>query len=263
MDHAGHRERLRQRYQAGGLSAFADHEILELLLTFAIPRVNTNDTAHLLIDRFGSLNGVLEATQEELEQVQGIGRQASTLLSMMLPLMRKYERGRLMPRARLESYADIAEYCKTLFLGKGQEEFYLISLDAEMKLLAVKCLGQGTPTEVPVLPQAVLREALRSNAVGAVLAHNHPSGRAEPSQEDVTLTQTLQQLLQSAGIRLYDHVIVSGGEAYSFFSHRWIGMPEETAPEEEEAQHLAAERPGRVLPPRMNKAPARNRTNKK
>ena len=103
MEHAGHRERLRKRYAENGFAGFAEHEILELLLTFAIPRVNTNPQAHRLIDRFGSLTGVLEADQKELQAVEGIGPQAATLLSMMLPLLREYQQKKLLPRVRLGS----------------------------------------------------------------------------------------------------------------------------------------------------------------
>lgn len=255
-DHAGHRERIRKRFAENGLTGFAEHEILELLLTFAIPRVNTNPQAHRLIDTFGSLNGVLEASQKELESVQGIGPQASTLLSMLLPILRVYERNKALPRPRLSTYADIVAFCRTLFLGKNWEEFYVLCLDADLNLLSAKRIARGTPTEVNALPRLVLEELLQSHAAGAVITHNHPSANASPSQEDVDVTLTIDQLLKGVGIRLYDHVLIAGEREYSFFAHRWLepsAMRMPFSEEDESPPQLAAEHPQRMLPARRKK----------
>ena len=252
MEHAGHRERLRKRYAENGFSGFAEHEILELLLTFAIPRINTNPQAHRLIDRFGSLTGVLEANQKELEAVEGIGPQASTLLTMMLPLLREYEQKKLLPRVRFGNYADLAAYCRTLYLGVCREEFYVLSLDADLHLLAAKRIAEGTPTEVSALPRQVLEELLRNHAACAVISHNHPSGSLMPSQEDVDITLAIQSVLTGVGIRLYDHVLIAGNREYSFTRHH---MMDWGSPEEREESELpeAAERPQRKLTGRNEK----------
>ena len=253
MEHAGHRERLRQRYMKEGLAGFAPHEALELLLTYAIPRVNTNPLAHALIDRFGSLAAVLEAAPAELEQVSGIGRQASTLLGMMLPLLRMYEQEKLLPRRQLNNYRDLAAYCRTLFLGAGCEQFYLLSLDANLSLLATTLLAQGTPSEVRADPRMVMQQLMRHNAMGAVVAHNHPSGSLTPSQEDVEFTQRLYEILSSVGIRLYDHVLIAGGRDFSFSAHRLLDGRETAFLPEERDEPMAADRPQRRLPPRAKK----------
>ena len=219
MEHAGHRERLRRRYRQEGLEGFAPHEALELLLTYAIPRVNTNPLAHALISRFGSLGGVLEASPEELEQVPGIGPQASTLLNMLVPLLRMYEQEKLLPRRSIATYADLAAYCRTLFLGVGVEQFYVLCLDAKLHLIAARRISQGTPSEVSAQPRMVVHELMRCNAVGAVICHNHPSGSPLPSQADVEITWEIQNALRSVDIRLYDHVIIAGNKDYSFVSH--------------------------------------------
>ena len=247
MEHAGHRERLRERYRTEGLEGFAPHEVLELLLTYAIPRQDTNPIAHRLVDRFGSLHGVLEASPQELEQVDGVGPRASALLSMLLPVLRRYEQEKLLPRPRLNTYVELAPYCRSLFLGKTVEQLYLLCFDAKMNLLAAKRLASGTPSEVQVLPRQVAQEAIRHNAVGAVLAHNHPSGSVDPSDEDVEMTYRVQTALDSVGVRLYDHVIVSGGRDFSMFANRLIaGAPRPSAPPEAEME-LAADRPQRQL----------------
>lgn len=246
-DHSGHRERLRARYARGGLEGFAPHEVLELLLTFAIPRIDVNPLAHRLIDRFGSLQAVMEASVEELRQVPGMGVQAATLISMLLPVMQAYQREKGRPKKKLTTYAQLADYCRTLFLGAGCEKFYLLCFDAQMQLLSTPLIADGTPTEVSVLPRKIMQELMRHNASGAVLTHNHPSGSPLPSAEDMAVTKEIQELLCGVDIRLYDHVIVAGDQDYSFFAHRALNA----APAFEEEEPLAAERPQRLRPQRQ------------
>ena len=222
MDHAGHRERLRKRYLQEGLSSFAPHETLELLLTYAIPRVDTNEPAHRLIDRFGSFSGVLEAPAVELQQVEGIGPRSAALISMMLPMLRRYQQEKLRPRQNLDHYPMLRDYCCTLFLGAQVEKCFALCFDAKLNLLATVLLAQGTPGEVAIQPRRVAQELIRYNAVGAVLCHNHPSGTAAPSQADITLTAEVKKVLDAVGLRLYDHVIIAGAEDYSFFNHHLL-----------------------------------------
>ena len=126
-EHAGHRERLRERYKREGLGGFAPHEVLELLLTYAIPRVDTNPLAHALIRRFGSLHAVMEASPAELEQVPGIGPGASTLITLLLPLLRMYEQEKLLPRKKLDTWTELTAYCRSLFLGVTEEQFTIMA----------------------------------------------------------------------------------------------------------------------------------------
>ncbi len=252
MDHAGHRERLRRRFDQEGLGGFAPHEALELLLTYAIPRIDTNGLAHALIRRFGSLGAVLEASKEDLTQVEGIGPRAAALIAMMVPLLRMYEQEKLQPRLWLGNYGELAAYCRTLFLGVGVEQFYVLSLDAKLNLIAAARLSQGTPSEVSVQPRQVVQELIRRNAVGAVLCHNHPSGSVLPSREDVRITQEIGHILESMGMRLYDHIVISGNKDYSFNAHQLLDGAGGSAAflPVREPDALAADRPLRTLPVR-------------
>ena len=252
MDHTGHRERLRRRFDQEGLKGFAPHEVLELLLTYAIPRIDTNGLAHALIRRFGSLSAVLEASKADLMQVEGIGPRAAALLTMMVPMLRMYEQDKLQPRPCLGNYGDLAAYCRTLFFGVGVEQFYVLCLDAKLNLLSAVLLSQGTPSEVSVQPRIVVQELIRHNAMGAVLCHNHPSGSVTPSFEDVRITQEIQHILDSMGMRLYDHIVVSGKKDYSFNAHHLLdsGSDSPAFLPAREADALAAERPLRTLPMR-------------
>lgn len=251
MEHDGHRERLRNRYRKEGVDGFSPHEVLELLLTYAIPRVNTNPIAHQLMNHFGSFHAVLEAAPEELEKVPGMGPQSSLLISMLLPIFRVYEQERLLPRLRLNTYPELAAYCRTLFLGALNEQIYVLCFDARLRLLATELIASGTPDEVTVIPRLIVSTLMRHNAVGAVVTHNHPSGSPLPSQEDVDMTAGIQALLGGVGVRLYDHVLIAGEQDFSF--HRNGMMGEAAAMGQEARGALAAERPQRQLPARSKK----------
>ena len=210
--------------------------MLELLLTYAIPRVDTNPIAHALIRRFGSLHGVLEASSEELGQVAGVGPQAATLITMLLPVLRMYEQEKLLPRRRLQTYDQLAAYCRTLFLGVSSEQFYLLCFDAQLQLTATVLISSGTPTEVNAHPRLVMQELMRHNAVSAALTHNHPSACPKPSVEDIDLTVELQSLMHSVGIRLIDHIIIAGEQDCSILSASFQEA-------QEKPLSLAADRP--------------------
>lgn len=253
-EHDGHRERLRRRFEKDRLKNFSPHEILELLLTYALPRINVNPLAHQLLDHFGSLSAVLEASPAELCRIKGIGPRAATLVAMMLPLFQQYEWDKTMPRMQLDTYSQLAAYCRTLFLGASTEQFYVICLDAKLKVLATEMINSGTPLEVAVSPRLVVRELIRHNAMGAVITHNHPSGSPCPSQEDLDVTEEIRKALQSVDIRLYDHLIIADTEDFSFHRHGCLETELPILfPAAENAQSLAADRPQRKLPPRGKK----------
>ena len=216
-EHQGHRERMRARFERdSGMESFAPHEALELLLTYAIPRKDTNPIAHRLIDHFGSLHAVLEAPTDELTAVPEIGQRAAQLITMLLPLFRLYENDRLQKRATLDSYRLVRDYCWSLYHGVTVEKFYLLSLDSQLKLLDVRVIAEGTLDEVPVYPREVVGILLRQKAAGAVISHNHPGQTSAPSQADIELTRRLHRLLGEIGITLHDHVIIGTDGTYSF-----------------------------------------------
>ena len=216
-EHQGHRERLRQRFERdSGMDSFAPHEALELLLTYAIPRKDTNPIAHHLIDHFGSLHAVLEAPADELTAVPEIGQRAAQLITMLLPLFRLYENDRLKSRVTLDSHRLLRDYCGALYRGVTVEKFYLLSLDNRLKLIDARVIAEGTLDEVPVYPREVVAALLRLNAAGAVISHNHPGQTSAPSEADIRLTHRLQHVLSEIGITLHDHVIVGTDGTYSF-----------------------------------------------
>ncbi|MBQ4074649.1 MAG: DNA repair protein RadC [Clostridia bacterium] len=252
MEHDGHRERLRQRFISQGLEGFEPHEVLELMLTYAIPRVNTNPIAHRLLSHFGSFHRVLQAHPRELMQVEGIGSNAATLLSMLVPMFRRYQQDAMKNGQKLENYRDLSAYCATLFLGAADEHLYLLCFDAQLRLLATELIARGTPDEVKMIPRQIVQALLRYHATGAVICHNHPGFSLIPSQEDVDITSHVRLVLEGIGIRLYDHILVAGDQTFSFCQHGYL---EEERPilfplEQEE---MAAEKPLRKMPPRKRR----------
>ena len=213
--HQGHRHRLRERFRMEGLESFAPHEVLELLLFFSRARGNTNPLAHRLLDTFGSLKGVFEAPVDQLCTVDGVGEETATLLSMMVPLFRRYELCRCEEEKHLIHMQEVRDYCRALLTGLRKERFYLISLSAQHKVLGHRLLAEGSLAEVPAYPRQVAETALNHNAYSVILCHNHPGGDARASLADVEVTRELETVLAKLGILLADHIIVGDQRTYS------------------------------------------------
>jgi len=213
--HAGHRERIRERARQEGLAAFSEHEVLELLLTYAIPQKDVNPLAHELVARFGSLAGVFDADEEELMRVPGVGRNAALLLSLMPQMMRYYQTNALGERPVVTNLSQAYATCAPLFLGVRQEYLYMLSLNKSGRVLHVSLLHTGTVDQVTLYPRIVIETALRHGAHAVLLAHNHPGGSREPSFADRQATANVAGALSTLEIKLIDHLVFSGAEAYS------------------------------------------------
>ena len=217
--HEGHRGRMRERFCQEGLDGFAPHEVLELLLFYAKARGDTNSLAHLLLDRFGSLKGVFEARPEQLMSVKGVGRETATLISMIVPMFRRYHQCICAEIKTIARRNDAERYCLATMAGLRRERLYLISLSSSMKVLGRSMLCEGNLIEVPAYPRHVVEAALNHNAHSVILCHNHPGGHAEPSEADIELTVGLEGLLRHLDIQLIDHIIVAGTSTYSMTLH--------------------------------------------
>ena len=196
--HEGHRQRKKEQFREHGLDAFADHEALELLLYYAIPRQDTNPIAHHLLERFGSL--------------EGVGENAATLIRLLFPLCRRVRTSGGRHEVIFNTRENIGAYFIELFLGERREVFYEACLDAKGKLLACYRLAEGSPDQVTINMRRVVENALNANASLVVLSHNHPSGVALPSKEDNQTTLQIKRALADIGVQLVDHVIVADGD---------------------------------------------------
>ena len=200
-----------------GLSGFADHEALELLLYYAIPRRDTNPIAHELMDRFGTLSGVLSAPVELLKQVDGVGESAAVLLRLAPLLAQKARLAEAEREIALNTVDSIGAYLLERFSQERNEAVYQLCLDRKGKLLACKRLGEGSASAVNLDIRKLVENALLSSASSVILAHNHPSGVALPSDDDHTATQQARAALEAIGVQLADHIIVADGDFVSFF----------------------------------------------
>jgi len=223
--HGGHRERMKKRYLQTHFEGMASHEVLELLLYYAIPQKDTNPLAHKLIEEFGSLSGVLDAAPEDLMRIDGIGLHAATLLTMMPDMFRAYRADLLRTKTVLNTSELAKEYCRVLLSGKTKEYFYVISLDNSSKVLNTKKICEGTIDAVSYYPRVVLESIFRSNGKKAILVHNHPSGIMKPSDLDVRATLEIKRVLEGVDIQLLDHIIVGKDSAISMVQEREINLP--------------------------------------
>ena len=213
--HKDHRKHVRERFLREGLDGFTEVQVLELLLFYVIPRIDTNPIAHRLVDRFGSLAQVLEAPVEELEKVEGIGPNAALLLSLITAVSRVYAVNRTEKQKILRTIDDCGEYLKSFFIGRRTEVVYLLCLDAKCKVLGCRQVGEGSVNSANVPIRRIVELALGLNASSVVLAHNHPSGLALPSGEDVSTTCRVAAALSTVDIPLVDHIIVADDDFVS------------------------------------------------
>ena len=213
--HDGHRQRLKTRFREEGLDHFEEHEVLELLLYYTIPRRDTNPIAHELMNRFGSLSQVLDARPEELAKVDGMGDAAATFLSLITSVGRYYLVNRTMLETILPTLDKCGQYLVPFFHGRRNEMVYILCLDAKCKVLCCKEMGEGSVNSAGVPIRRIVETALGVNATSVILAHNHPSGFAFPSDEDVLTTRRVALALDAVEIQLVDHIIVSDDDFVS------------------------------------------------
>lgn len=220
--HHGHRERMKQEFLQGGLAHFSEPRVLELLLFYSRLQGDVNPLAHRLLDTFGSLAGVLDAPPEALAKVPGVGENTVVLLKLLPAIAARYLASRTSAEMILSDSASLHELFLPYFFGARNEMSYLACFDSKLKLLGVKKISEGSPNANEISIRKISTEALALNATVVVLAHNHPSGLATPSEEDIFTTRYIQDSLRPLGITLYDHVILADGEMVSLKDSRYL-----------------------------------------
>ena len=212
--HDGHRQRLKDRFLREGLDGFTDVQVLELLLFYVVPRKDTNPIAHDLVDRFGSLARVLDASVLKLTEVNGVTENGATFLKLVREIERRYALSQG-EEIILNTIDDCCEYLVRFFKGKRNETVFLLSLDAKLKLLSCREVGEGSVNYASVPIRRVVEMALGDGATSVILAHNHPSGLAVPSNDDVATTRRLATALSAVEIQLVDHIVVADDDYVS------------------------------------------------
>ena len=212
--HDGHRARKKQQFLRHGADSFSDHELLELALYYAIPRCDTNVTAHRLMERFGSLRNVLLAPVSELTKVEGVGENAALFLHLMPAILKRTQQS-VSKERNLNSVEKCGTYLLRLLGGEQREILYQLCLDGKGKLLACYQLSRGDMDSAALSVKQVVSNALACGASAVVLGHNHPSGVALPSEEDRAATLRVRDALKTLDIRLLDHIVVADGDYVS------------------------------------------------
>jgi len=215
----GHRQRLRERFDSSEPDGLADYELVELILTYSIPRRDVKPVAKELLARFHSLPGVLDASPEELEDFPGLGRNTATLLKLIRVANIRYLMRKMESLPLLNSPEIFADYARTRLCCSNTEMTLVFYLNTQNRLIHCDLSGSGSPDAVTLYPSEVARCAVVCGASGVVLSHNHPGGNCFPSREDDSLTLAVTQALAPLGIKLLDHVIVTRTAYYSYRCH--------------------------------------------
>ena len=213
--HDGHRNRLKNRFLNEGLTNFEDHNVLELLLFYSIPRSNTNEIAHELLNKFGSLHGVFEAGMEDLMSINGISRHSAVLIKMIPELFVVYGRDKVRDIQKINSSDDAKQFFIPRFYGKVREEVQIVLLDDKMNIIKWVKIYEGSVNSANVPIRKIVEIAIENRATNVIIAHNHPTGLILPSKDDLRATAKVREALALVDIKLLDHVIVSDNEAAS------------------------------------------------
>lgn len=216
--YAGHRERLRARFMKSGIDGLANHEVVELLLTLAIPRKDVKEPAKRLIQKFGNLKGILDASVEELRSVEKIGEVTSVALKIIRAAATLYLQQGVEGREVLSDPNQLAAFWRMRIGGLANETFQVGYLDPSYRLLrdGVETLEEGTIDRATVYPRRMVEAALRRGAAALVLAHNHPNGDVQPSEQDKLLTRALVLAAETVQLKILDHLVVSTADVFSF-----------------------------------------------
>jgi len=218
----GHRKRLREKFLDSGLAGFHDYEVVELLLTLAMPRKDCKDAAKAAMKQFKTLQGVLEASPKALCEIPGIGPKNLLGIKLIKAVADRYLEKRLLHQDALNNSKELFEYLYHSIRDKTRECFNVVFLDAKNRVVATETLFEGTLTASSVYPREVVLAALNQHAAALIFAHNHPSGDPQPSREDIAITRQLVFACKVVGITVHEHLIIGNNRYFSFADEGYI-----------------------------------------
>jgi DNA repair protein RadC len=217
----GHRERLRRRFREAGADALPDYELLEMILFRAVPRRDTKPLAKAILAHFGSFTEALNAPEERLKEVPGLGEAAITEMKLVRAAALRLVRGEVLERPVLASWSQVLDYCRASMGFEAKEQFRILFLDKRNQIIADEVQQKGTVDHTPVYVREVVKRALELLATAIVLVHNHPSGDPTPSRADIEMTKQIVSAAKNLGIVVHDHIIV-GKQGHASF--RGLGL---------------------------------------
>lgn len=210
--HKNHRQRLKAQMKEAGLDSFADHNLLEVLLFYSLPQKDTNPIAHRLLERFGSISGVLDASFDELCDIDGIKDNSAMLIKLAAQLTKRYwsEQNSEQLHPVLDDVQKLSAYLITKFIGVNEEQVFLLCLDSNLRVITCERISVGSINQTTLDYRVVVEKVIRSKAVSIVLSHNHPNASVQPSNNDIVATNYIKSVLSTIHVELIDHIIVSG-----------------------------------------------------
>jgi len=220
----GHRQRLRLRFLTHGLDGFHDYEVLELLLTYVVPRVDVKPIAKSLLKQFGTLAGVFDATFDQLSQMPGVGEKGALFLSLIRRIELRYLASDLPGKQLFDRPDRVRSYLRLLVQGRGMECFGALFTDQQHRMISAQIMFEGTVDRAAVYPRNLMKRALELDAKGMILFHNHPGGTMKASPEDIALTGRMMEACRPLDINILDHFLIAGTEVLSFRENGWFPM---------------------------------------
>jgi DNA repair protein RadC len=214
----GHRRRLRERFARAGGDALPDYELLELLLYLALPRTDVKPLAKTLLQKFGSLSGVMGADAKALAEVEGVGDATIHMLKLVQAAGIRLGREVVMAREVIGNWQQLLAYCRARMAQEKVEQFRVLFLDRKNAIIADEAQQRGTVDHTPVYPREVVKRALELSASAIIMVHNHPSGDPTPSRADIEMTREVRETAERLGIALHDHIVISQSGHSSFRS---------------------------------------------
>ena len=219
-DYVGHRSRIEKKFLTYGADIFADYEFLELILMCALPRIDVKPLAKQLLAEFGSLSAVLTASPKDLMKIKGIKNHTVLFLKVILAACQKLTSEKIKEGPILKDWISLMAYCQMIYANETVEKMHILFLNQGLRLIHSEMHQKGTVDNIPVYPREILKRALDLNASAVVMMHNHPSGDANPSKDDLEATKEVRRLLETVGIQLIDHLVIGQGQnVYSFRAH--------------------------------------------
>ncbi len=214
--YSGHRRRLKERYLAAGCSGMRNYEVMELLLSYAIPRKDVKPLAKELFSRYHNFKGILDADIKELENTLGLGVSSAILIKLLKDISVIYLGEKARQKVQISNSRELLDYCKVAWGGLKDERFSVIYLDAQNRIIDIETVQEGIVNQAVVYPRKILEGALLKKASALILAHNHPSGEVRPSAADINLTKSIRETARALNIEVNDHIIVGENRHFSF-----------------------------------------------
>jgi DNA repair protein RadC len=207
---------MKKKFAESGIDAFHDYEVLELLLSYAIPRKDVKPLAKRLLHKFGSLKGIVDAEVSSLEKIEGVSVHTAILIKLIKEMGTLYLKEKARDKPQITCTTELLNYCKTYMGGLKDEQFCVIYLDAQNKMTDIETIQEGIVNQAVVYPRKVLENALKQKASAIIMVHNHPSGHVKPSDADIRLTKTIQETARILDIIVHDHIIIGENRFFSF-----------------------------------------------